>query len=265
MKNIIKGFIIGIGKIIPGLSGAILAILMGVYDKSIYYINNYKNNKKESIKYLFPIGTGIFLAIFFFSRLINTLLNKYYLLTMMFFGGLIIGTIPSIYKEIKKSDFYLCFISLIIFSFLSIVSIRNTYTIQNNFIDYFMFFLSGLIEALGTIVPGVSSTSLLMLIGTYKIIISSIGSLSNIKVLIPFMLGIIFGVFLIIRIIGKLLEEKKSSIYAFVLGMLLSTTESMIIRPIIKKNNSVYEVLLGIILIIIGIFITNIFENKKTQ
>lgn len=264
MKNIIKGFIIGIGKIIPGLSGAILAILIGVYDKSIYYINNYKDNKKESIKYLFPIGIGIILAIILFSKLINVLLDKYYLLTMMFFGGLIIGTIPSIYKKIKKSDYYLCFISIIIFSFLSILSIKNTYTIHNNFIDYIMFFLSGLIEAIGTIVPGVSSTSLLMLIGTYKIIILSIGNF-NISVLFPFILGIIIGLFFIVRIIGRLLEEKKSTVYAIVLGMLLSTTESMIIRPTINGNNSIHEVLLGISLIILGIVITITFENKKTQ
>ena len=56
MKNFIKGFIIGIGKIIPGVSGAILAIIVGVYDKSIYYINNFNNNKKESIKYYLLLG-----------------------------------------------------------------------------------------------------------------------------------------------------------------------------------------------------------------
>ena len=55
MINFIKGFIIGIGKIIPGVSGAMLATIMGVYDKSIFYICNFKNNIKTAIKYLFPI------------------------------------------------------------------------------------------------------------------------------------------------------------------------------------------------------------------
>ena len=74
MMNIIKGFIIGIGKIIPGVSGAILAISIGVYDKSIYYLNNFKNNKRESIKYLFPLGLGIIISIVSFSKIINYLL-----------------------------------------------------------------------------------------------------------------------------------------------------------------------------------------------
>ena len=78
MNNLIKGFIIGIGKILPGVSGALLAILMGVYDKSIDYIINFKRNKKESIKYLFPIGIGILLSIILFSKVIYYTLNKYY-------------------------------------------------------------------------------------------------------------------------------------------------------------------------------------------
>ena len=77
MKNLFKGFIIGIGKIIPGVSGAVLAILLGVYDKSIDYINNFNNKKKESIKYLLPLGIGIILAIVIFSKIITFTLNKY--------------------------------------------------------------------------------------------------------------------------------------------------------------------------------------------
>lgn len=265
MKNLLKGFIIGIGKIIPGLSGALLAILMGVYEKSIYYINNFKDNKKESIKYLLPLGIGVVVAIIFFSKIINTLLDRYYILTMMLFSGLIIGTIPAIYKEVKKTDYYLSFISLIIFSSLSIFSIKNNYVIEGNFKDYLIFLISGLIEAIGTIVPGVSSTSLLTYIGTYKIIISSIGNFRNARVTIPFVLGIIIGLLFIIRIIGKLLEEKKSKVYAFVLGMIISTTEIMIIRPIIKSHTSICELLLGLILLILGTIITILFENKKTQ
>ena len=63
MINFFKGLIIGIGKIIPGVSGSVLALLLGVYKKSIEYINNFKNNKKESIKYLLPLGAGTLLSI----------------------------------------------------------------------------------------------------------------------------------------------------------------------------------------------------------
>ena len=66
MLNLLKGFIIGIGKIIPGVSGSVLAITLGVYDKSVEYINNFKHNKKESLKYLLPLGIGIIISIIIF-------------------------------------------------------------------------------------------------------------------------------------------------------------------------------------------------------
>ena len=89
MINFIKGFIIGIGKIIPGVSGAMLATIMGVYDKAIFYICNFKNNIKAAIKYLFPIGIGVIVSIILFSKIISLCLDKYYVITMLFFIGLI--------------------------------------------------------------------------------------------------------------------------------------------------------------------------------
>ena len=83
MINFIKGFIIGIGKIIPGVSGAMLATIMGVYDKSIFYICNFKNNIKAAIKYLFPIGIGVIVSIILFSKIISLCLDKYYVITML--------------------------------------------------------------------------------------------------------------------------------------------------------------------------------------
>ena len=168
MNNLIKGFIIGIGKILPGVSGALLAILMGVYDKSIDYIINFKRNKKESIKYLLPIGIGILLSIILFSKVIYYTLSKYYFEVMMLFIGLIIGTTPSIINKTEKKDNYLVIISFLIFFFISISNIDNTYIKQNNYIDSLVYFISGITEAIGTVVPGVSSSALLMIEGTYN-------------------------------------------------------------------------------------------------
>ena len=104
MINIFKGFIIGIGKVIPGVSGALLAISMNVYDKSIYYVKNFNNNRKSSTKFLIPLGIGIVLGIILFSKVINYLLDNHYSMTMFFFIGLIIGTLINLIKEMKKKN-----------------------------------------------------------------------------------------------------------------------------------------------------------------
>ena len=115
MINFFKGFVVGIGKIIPGVSGAMLAISMGIYDKDSFYICNFKNNKKESIKFLFPIGLGVILSIIFFSRIISFCLDKFYLVTMLFFVGLIIGGVPVVVSKVNKKDYYISIISFILF------------------------------------------------------------------------------------------------------------------------------------------------------
>lgn len=260
MTNILKGFIIGIGKIIPGVSGALLAISLGVYDKSIYYINNFRCNKKESTKYLFPIILGIIISIIFFSKIINYLLDEYYVLTMLFFTGLIIGTIPNSLKEVNKKDYYLVAISFLIFFLFSLLGTNNIYVLKGNIVDMVVLFISGLLEALGTVVPGISSTALLMTVGTYKIIISSLASLSNIKIIIPFCIGTIIGLLSIIKIIDYLFKKYHHKIYAVILGLLLSTIVIMIINTF-KYPTSLLNIFIAIVLMIIGIFISSIFKK----
>ena len=99
---ILKGIIIGAGKIIPGVSGGMLAITLNVYDRAIKSISNFFKNVKENFTFLFTLGIGILLSILSVSKLIEYTLDNYYLPTMLLFIGMIIGGIPSIVNEAKQ-------------------------------------------------------------------------------------------------------------------------------------------------------------------
>ena len=262
MKNFFKGFIIGIGKIIPGVSGAMLAISMGVYDKALDYISNFGKNKKESIKYLFPIGLGVILSIVFFSKIISLSLSKFYLITMLFFIGLIIGGIPSVSSKVRKSDYYITIIAFIVFFLISISNINNVYVIKDNVVDFVIFFLSGIVEAIGTVVPGISSTALLMVMGTYNIVIEAIGNLNNIKVLIPFGIGLCIGLVVVVKIINYLFKKYEDKVYAFVLGVLMSSVVLLIVQAF-KYSFNIIELIIGFVFMVVGIFLSNLLEEKK--
>lgn len=261
MVNFFKGFIIGIGKIIPGVSGAMIAISMGIYDKALFYICNFRKNKKESIKFLFPIGCGIILSIIFFSKIISLALKSYYLLTMMFFIGLIIGGIPSVVKMVRKKDYVNTFISFSFFFLIAIMNIDNVYVLKYGIWDYVVYFLSGVVEAIGTIVPGISGTALLMIMGTYNTLLEAIGNLSNLMIIIPFILGLIAGIFSIIRLVNYLLREKESIFYSIVLGILLSSILLLLIQSF-KYKPSLGSVLISFIFLALGILIGNFMEEK---
>ena len=265
MINFFKGFIIGIGKIIPGVSGALLAISMGVYDKSIYYINNFKKSKKESIEYLTPIVIGVILSIIFFSKVIGILLDKYYLMTMLFFVGLIIGTLSSIIKIVDKKNYYLSIISVVFFLFISFISNRGEYIVKGTFFELGVFFLSGIFEAIGTIVPGVSSTALLMNIGTYKIVIVSIGnimdfSVYNLRILFPFIMGTVIGLIIMVRVVALLFKKYYNKTYAIILGLLISTLIIMFVRAF-KDGDNIIQFVIGVILMFIGVLLGYVFDK----
>ena len=267
MLNLLKGFIIGIGKIIPGVSGSVLAITLGVYDKSVEYINNFKSNKKESLKYLLPLGIGIIISIIIFSKIITILLNKYYQITMLFFIGLIIGGLPEIIKKTNKEDNIIVITSFIIFFIISISNLNSNYILKGNVLDVMILFISGLLEAIGTVVPGVSSSALLMILGTYNAILSSIGNitdikiiLTNIKIIIPFLLGVLLGIIILIKIIDYLLKKHENKLYSFVLGVLLSSIVLLIIK-VFKVKITIIELILGIIFLSLGILISSIIKK----
>ena len=264
MKTIIlfiKGLIIGIGKIIPGVSGALLAIILKVYDEGIDSIVNIFNNPKRNILFLLNIGIGILLGIILFSNIINYTLNNYYVITMLFFVGLIIGGIPSILKEVDKKDYIYTFIILVLFTIISIFNINNNYVLKNNFIDYIFFFLGGVIETCGTVIPGLSSTAMLLILGIYNNVIESIGNISkliiNCKVLIPFTLGIISSLIFVSKSISIALKKYKKKTYSVILGLVLSSIIVLIVKTFTYQ---VYllELIIGLIFMFFGIIISSI-------
>lgn len=264
MKTIvlfIKGLIIGIGKIIPGVSGAVLAIILKVYDKGIDSIVNIFSDLKKNILFLLNIGFGILVGIILFSNVISYTLDNYYVITMLFFVGLIVGGVPSILKEVDKSDYKYTVIVVILFTLISLFNVNNNYVIKNNFIDYIIFFIGGIIETCGTVIPGLSSTAMLLILGIYNIIIESISNISSFdfdyKVLIPFSLGIIGSLIFVSNFISNLLKKHKEKTYSVILGLVLSS----IIVLIVKTFNypvMILELIIGLIFMILGIIVSGI-------
>ena len=182
---VIKGFLIGVANIIPGVSGGTLAITLGIYEKLIGAISHFFKNLKENIKFIIPIGIGAFLSILLLSRVISFCLDKYTLATILFFIGLILGGIPLLNKKIKGHYKNVSNIIIFLLSFgfviaLSVLKGENVVSFANmNIINYIMLFLVGVVAAATMIIPGVSGSFVLMLLGYYKPIVDTIGALTK--------------------------------------------------------------------------------------
>ena len=259
---IIKGIIIGIGKIIPGVSGSMLAISLGIYQKLINSINNIFKNPKENLTFLTKVSIGIIISIVFFSKIIINCLNNHYLITIFFFIGLILGSFNDIKGNIVKKNNYITIITCIVIVILGFINIDNEINIQNRVLNFIYFIFIGFIDALTTIIPGISGTATLMMLGGYTKVINMFSTMfdlnyfiNNIFIFIPFIIGFIIGIVFTAKLVSYLFKHYKSKTYNVILGFSVATVILMLIKSF---NNSftVNNLIIGVCFLIIGIFIT---------
>ncbi len=246
---ILKGFLIGLGKIIPGVSGALIAISFGVYEKAIGCLNNLF--KKENFFFLFKLGIGVLLSIILTSNLIVYLLNSYYLIIMLLFIGLIVGGLFGVKKCINKLNYLVFIISFVFVFLLKLVSSQLFYIEGNNL--FFNIFL-GFIDALCMIIPGISGTAVMMVLGVYDkyiLLLSSFDILS----LLPFIVSMGVSILLLSKLVYILFNKYKDITYSMVLGFSVFSIIYLLINCL-QKTSSFIELVIGIILFILGFFVS---------
>ena len=266
-----KGFIIGIAKIIPGVSGALIAISFGIYEKAIKAISDFFKNPVDNFLFLFPLGLGVLLSLSLTSNLVIYFINNYYFPTIVLFIGLIMGGIPSLIDNIniKKINFIHIIVLVLSFStvfLISLVGKQNFFIETNQFFDFILFLIIGIIDALTMIIPGISGTAVMMLLGCYDLLLSFLSSLTNIQAIwdnilkiIPYLLGIILCVIILSRLMTYLFNHKKDYMYLSILGFTLSSVLILFFETF-KKNYSLLETIVALILLIIGYYIARKLE-----
>ena len=264
---VLKGFLIGVANIIPGVSGGTLAITLGIYEKLINTISHFFKNLKENIKFIIPIGVGAGLSILLLSRVISFCLKEYTLATILFFIGLILGGIPLLNKKIKGhyKNFSNIVIFLITFGLVLLLSIlkgENIVSFANmTFVNYIWLFLVGVIAAATMIIPGVSGSFVLILLGYYQPIIDTISSLtkfqniwSSMLILIPFGIGVLVGIVAISKLLEFLFKKFEVKTYFGVMGFIFASIIT-IFTGAEGLIFSVPQLLIGILLFGIGFIV----------
>ena len=231
----------------------------GLYEKLVNSILNFFKDIKKNFTFLFPICLGVFVGVFLFGNILKILFNKYYIPTSFAFIGLILGSIPLVVKQanVKKVTLLHVLCMLVAFSFsLYLVVLENNITnsLNINFKSYLI--LAGVITSAGIIIPGVSKTVILMLLGIYEIYISAIASL-NLSILIPIGIGFVIGGIIFLFLINFLFKIAKSYTYFAIIGFVLGSV--FVIYPGFSFNTQgIISIVLLIVSFIAGIKLSNL-------
>lgn len=271
MNLIIKGFIIGIAKIIPGVSGSMLAITLGVYENIITSIAEIRKKFIKNTQFLSKIVIGIILSIIIMSKVIVKCLEEYYFTTMLLFIGMIIGGIPPIVKKIRFSKKNIIISMIVIIALFQTTNMNNNNIVEINYslIDFIKLIGIGFLDAFSSIVPGISGTAILMTLGYYNIILETFSTLfkiemikTNIFIMIPFIIGFIIGVLIISKIINYFFKNKNNTLNILILILIILST-STLVKNTFSYNFTLIELTLGMLLCILGYKITNKLEKMK--
>lgn len=256
IKLIIKGIFIGIGKIIPGVSGGVLAISLGVYEKSIYALNNIFKDFKNSFKFLTPLATGIFISLVFMCDIVVKLLDNFYFPTILLFVGLIGASLSEIKIKKDNKHFLITLICFFLVSLIGVISGNNYVSFDSNISKVLFFILIGIIDSVTMIIPGISGTAVLMMIGCYKMLLESFTlfihfdfSFNNFLIILPFVIGMIIGSVVTLKIVNVLFEKYNEKMYAGILGFSYATLFIML-KNALNSSYSFSEFILGFILLL---------------
>ena len=241
IKKIIAGIAIGIANVIPGVSGGTIAVVFGVYSDLIGAASLDIKIIKANFKIYLCLFGGMGLGILLFARLFKLVYEKFPVQTNFFFIGLIIGSIFIIFDLVREKEKESSFtkVSKIIWFFIGLSIMLALYFSKGaaassdaaietlSLGNFILLFLIGFAGAAAMVIPGISGSFILLILGAYYTVIKAITDL-NIPVLIPIGLGVLAGFILSARLIGFLMEKFPKITYAFILGLVAGSIRHML-------------------------------------
>lgn len=282
LKEICRGSLLGVANIMPGVSGGALAISMGIYDKIIYAITHLRKDLKNSIRILTPIGIGVVLGFAGLSFVIRWLFEEYPLQTNLLFVGLVLGGIPEILKPIRAEKVRTAGILAFFFFFflvavLPMLNISGKEAVMDlSFVTAVKMFGIGIISAATMVVPGVSGSMILLLIGYYQPLLDEITGciqgfltmnadqmIRGVLILAPAVLGLGAGIIVIAKIVEYLLAHHKTTSYWGILGLIIASPVG-ILTEMRGMSFDAVSVLTGVPALLIGLFAANRLGDKES-
>ncbi len=249
LLRLVKGVIIGIGFITPGLSGGVLAVVFGIYEPLMRFLANLKEKFVKNLLFFIPVGIGGVIGVVAFSAAVDWAFTHYAAPFIWLFIGFIAGTFPSLFKTAgrqgRKAWHWILLVAVAAGMFLLMnwmESIKNV-TLAPNFLNWL---LSGALIGLGVVVPGMSPSNFLIYLGLYQPMANGIKNL-DLGVIIPLAIGLILCVLLFAKLVSWLFNKAYTVMYHLILGIVVGST-----LAIIPAGVSGWTIVLCAVLFLLG-------------
>ncbi|MGO3351504.1 MAG: DUF368 domain-containing protein [Lacticaseibacillus paracasei] len=293
MLNFVKGAIIGIALVIPGLSGSIFAVVVGLYDRLLNAVNHFRDDPQKNMRFLTPIGLGAVIGILLSTKAVLVVTTRWPLPSYGFFIGLVLGIGPFIYRKLTTKKFSWWYLLLVVFGFVAIYGLaklggtdpENLIAIKRltSVSDAGVMAFAGVFAVSLMAIPGISGSVMLMVIDQYGTVYNAVGQLGDaaraaasgnwpafhtamgsVALLLPFMIGAAAGLIAVAKLMAYLLAHFEAQVYYAVCGIVLAAVVILIeagIAPYWPATGHLGAIAMVVISLVIGVLAT-IFLDK---
>lgn len=262
-KTFIKGLVIGATMTVPGVSGGSMAMVLGIYDRLLKHVSEITKYPKESLTFLLWFAAGAGSGAFLFSRGISWLLTtRAEGILCFFFLGAVSGGIPMILKSASVSRIrgreMICILTGILTALLIALIPQGIFApgTENTPMHLLFQLAGGFIIAVALVLPGISASQMLYMLGIYESTLKAISSL-DILALLPLAVGGILGTYLTARILEQLIKKHREDTFLIILGFMLVSLRSLLPEHLIEEN-----LLAGVGALVLG-FVSLYFLSAK--
>jgi len=234
LLRVVKGILVGVGFITPGLSGGVLAVVFGIYEPLMRWLGNLREKFLQNLVYFIPVGIGGALGVVAFSAVVDWAFANYAAQFTWLFIGFISGTFPSLLKTSgKEGRKPWHWALLVVMAALTVFAMR---TLENSSFSqltpsFTNWLLSGFLMGLGAVVPGMSPSNFLIYFGLYDKMAAGISRL-DFGVIIPILIGGVLCVLIFARLVSLLFKKHYAVMYHFILGIVVGSTIAIIPRGV---------------------------------
>ena len=234
---VIKGMVVGAGAILPGISGGVLCVVFGIYQPMMALLAHPIKSFKIYYKLFIPFLFGWVLGFLALAKLVEILFAASSTIAISLFVGLIAGTLPSLFKEAGKNGSskgsWIGF-SIGLFVMFTVLTMLSKGTATDISPNIWWFAFCGIVWGFSLIIPGLSSSSILIFMGLYQPMTSGIASL-DMLVILPLITGLAITVFLFARLVNFLFEKHHSIMHHTIIGIVIAST--LLIIPVEYTSN----------------------------
>lgn len=251
MERFLKGIIVGLGGVAPGLSGSVLLIIFGLYQKTLDALGSLFQNLRKNVRFLLPLVAGMFCGVLLFSKLIDFFLNSYEMPTRFCFFGLIVGTVPMVWQEVRKEGFSSKYYILILLATLAgfwMFTVNADGFPQVTDPTLLQCILLGVAVAATAIVPGVDPAVFLSSLGFYEMYVGALANL-DLHILLPMVLGLGVGAVGISFAMSLLFRRFYTGTFSVIFGIFLSMIPNMLTDTCVLGWDMASAVSIGLMLV----------------